>query len=173
MDELSPALTATGTRLADRFGERVVAEEPFRGQLTVRVAAGDLLEVLGFLRDDGQLAYRFLSDVTAVDLLEREPRFDLVYHLFSLATGARLTIKVGLAETQAAPSITGLWSGANFMEREVFDLFGIPFAGHPHLERILTPDGFTGHPLRRDYGIGDEPVQFDLPHRKRFSDAPI
>ena len=172
-DDLSAALLATRDKLAEKFGEQVTAEEPFRGQLTVIVPPAALLEVLAFLRDDPALAYAHLSDVTAVDRLPREPRFDLVYHLFSLQERARLVVKVPLAEGVAAPSITGLWSGANYMEREVYDMFGIPFSGHPHLERILTPEGFVGHPLRRDFPIGGEPVAFDIPHRKRFSDAPV
>ncbi len=170
-DTLSEALQRTREQLAARFGEQITFAEPFRGELTALVPLDAVTAVLTWLRDEPELAYRLLSDVTAVDRLPREPRFDLVYHVFSLSLGARLRVKAAVAEGQAAPTVTGVWSGANFMEREVYDLFGIPFAGHPNLARILTPEGFTGHPLRRDYALGNEPVDFDIPHRKRFSDA--
>jgi len=173
MDDLTSGLVATRDQLAARFGDRVTIAVPWRGELTVEVAPGDLLEVLTFLRDTPELAYRQLSDVTAVDRLPAEPRCAGGYHLLALATGSGLRLKTRGAEREAAPSVTGLWRGANFMEREVFDLFGIPFAGHPNLERILTPDNFTGHPLRKDFPLGDEPVALDIPHRKRFSDAAL
>ncbi len=173
MDDLTSGLVATRDQLAARYGDRVVFSDPHRGELTATVAAGDLLEVLAWLRDTPELGYRQLSDVTAVDRLPAEPRFEVVYHLLALATGSRLRLKIRVAEREAAPSVTGLWRGANYMEREVFDLFGIPFAGHPNLERILTPDDYSGHPLRRDFPLGSEPVAFDIPHRKRFSDAAI
>ncbi|MBI2298927.1 MAG: NADH-quinone oxidoreductase subunit C [Armatimonadetes bacterium] len=171
MGHLSPALEAAQERLAARFGERVEALPAFRGELTIVAQPADVLELLTFLRDDPELDYRLLADVTAVDRQPADPRFEVVYHLFSLSAGARLRIRVPVAETRPVPSVTGLWSGANFMEREVFDMFGIAFQGHPNLQRILTPDEFEGHPLRRDFPIGSIPVTFDIPHRKRFSDA--
>ena len=128
-------------------------------------------EVLGLLRDHADLAFSMLADVTAVDRLPREPRFDVVYHLHAFALPLRLRLKVPLALDQTIPSVTGLWSGANFSEREVFDLFGIVFEGHPNLERILLPDDYVGFPLRRDHPLGEIEVDFDLPHRKRFGHA--
>lgn len=170
MDELSPALAETRELLSARWAERIRFLEPFRGELTGVIAATDLHDALAHLRDE--LDYRHLSDITAVDWWPRAPRFEVVYHLFSLTRRARLRLKVPVAEGRSVPSATSLWSGANFMEREVFDIFGIPFSGHPNLQRILTPDDFEGHPLRRDFPIGDVPVDFDIPHRKRFADAP-
>ncbi|MCC7491687.1 MAG: NADH-quinone oxidoreductase subunit C [Fimbriimonadaceae bacterium] len=171
MDDLAPALTATLERLRGAFGEQLQPAAALPGNLTLEVPLDLLLPVVRFLRDSEDLAYRHLSDLTAVDRLPRQPRFDMVYHLLSLATAARLRLRVAVAEAVAVPSLTGLWKGANYLEREVFDMFGIPFSGHPNLERILTPDGFEGHPLRRDFSLGSEPVTFDIPHRKRFSDA--
>ncbi len=170
MDALSESLAQVQVALAARFGERVTWPAPFRGDLTVVCEPGTVVELLTALRAE-PLGFGLLSDVTAVDRLPAEPRFEVVYHLLALATGDRIRVKVRVGEHQAVPSITSLWCGANFMEREVFDMFGIPFSGHPNLERILTPDGFEGYPLRRDFPIGGEPVAFDLPHRKRFSDA--
>lgn len=170
MDSLSPALVGTREALTAQFGERLVFAPPHRGELSVEVAGDDLHEVLGWLRE--QLGYRMLVDLTAVDRLGTAvPRFAVCYLVFCLETSARLRLKVLVDEGEPVPSITPLWKGANFFEREVYDLFGIPFAGHPQLERILTPDGFEGHPLRKDFAIGDEPVTFDIPHRKRFQDA--
>lgn len=170
MDELCPALVGTREALAGTFGSKLTFLPPFRGELSVEVPPNLLRSVLAALRDD--LGYRMLTDITAVDRLGRAtPRFAVCYLVFCLETCARLRLKVLVDEGQAVPSITSLWRGAGFLEREVFDLMGIPFSGHPNLERILTPDDFVGHPLRKDFGIGDEPVAFDIPHRKRFQDA--
>jgi NADH-quinone oxidoreductase subunit C len=168
-DLLSAPLQAAADALTARFGERVTFSEPFRGQLTASVAAEDLLEVLGWLKTDGGFGH--LVDVTAADYLPASPRFAVVYHLFSLDPPRRLRLETWVDEGQSVPSATALWSGANFSEREVFDLFGIPFGGHPNLTRILLPDDYVGYPLRRDHALGDIPVEFDLPARKRFSHA--
>lgn len=170
-DALSEALSGVQAALAARFGESVTFGEPFRGQLSVVCATGDLLAVLGFLKTEPTLAFAQALDVTAVDHLERSPRFDVVYSLVSLTLGARLWVKVRVDAGQAVPSATGLYSGVNYGEREVYDMFGIPFAGHPNLIRLVLPDDFEGHPLRRDFPIGNIPVDFDLPYRKRFSHA--
>jgi NADH-quinone oxidoreductase subunit C len=161
-------VTPITDRLTARFGERVTVLEPFRGQLAVQLAPADLIEVLSWLR---AAEFKFLADVTAVDRLPAEPRFEVVYHLFGIDPPARLRVKVPVAEAQAVPTLTGLWSGANYSEREVFDLMGIPFSGHPHLTRILMPDDHEGHPLRKDVELGAVEIDFDLPHRKRFSHA--
>jgi len=170
MAELSETLAQVQAALAAQFGERVSFQEPFRGDLTAVCGPETILDLLAALRAE-PLGFGLLSDVTAVDRLPAVPRFEVVYHLLALATGARIRVKVKVGDAQPVPSITSLWSGANYMEREVFDMFGIPFSGHPNLERILTADGLEGHPLRRDFPIGGEPVAFDIPHRKRFSDA--
>jgi NADH-quinone oxidoreductase subunit C len=107
-----------------------------------------------FLRDDPELQYNFLIDLSAVDYPHRRPRFEVVYHFFSLPLRHRVRLKVPVEEAEpVVPSLIGLWKGADWFEREVWDMFGIRFDGHPDLRRILLYDGFVGHPLRKDYPI--------------------
>lgn len=123
----------------------------FAGQVSVRVELAQLLSVLEALAG---LGYKFLVDLTAVDWKDREEgRFDVVYWLHRHADSARLRVKVAVGEGAEVPSVIGLWPTANWMEREVFDMFGIYFANHPNLERILTWEGFSGHPLRKDFPV--------------------
>lgn len=123
----------------------------FAGQVSVKVELAQLLLVLAAL---ARLGYNFLVDLTAVDWKDREEgRFDVVYWLHRHADSARLRIKVAVKEGVEVPSVVGLWPAANWMEREVFDMFGIYFANHPNLERILTWEGFSGHPLRKDFPV--------------------
>lgn len=103
------------------------------------------------LKSHERLAFDLFMDVTAVDWLSRNPRFDVVYHLYSVKFNHRLRVKVKVAEEQAIPSAAGLWASADWMEREVYDLYGLKFSGHPNLRRILLYDEFRGHPLRKDY----------------------
>lgn len=121
-----------------------------------------IVEVCRFLRDDPQTRFNQLSSVTVVDLLPHHPRWEVVYHLLSLPRNARFRLKVELADSAdpETPSVCGVWSGANFYEREMFDLMGIRFAGHPDLRRILLPDDWQGHPLRYDHPLGGEEVGF-------------
>jgi len=133
----------------------------FRGEQVLRVPREDLLPVLQFLKEDPDFAFEMLVDLTAVDYLGYEgveTRFEVVYHLFSLKSRERVRIKVPVPENDpVVDSITPLWWGANWLEREVFDLFGIRFRGHPNLERLLLWEGFEGHPLRKDYPLREEP----------------
>jgi NADH-quinone oxidoreductase subunit C len=134
-----------------------------RGELNIYVQPKSLRDVCAFLRDDAELRYNFLSDVTCVDWYPSEPRFEVVYHLLVLPKPRagpvkgplrRLRLKVRLpGEDPAVESIVSLWPAANFPEREVFDLFGIRFEGHPYLRRILMPETWEGHPLRKDYPV--------------------
>ena len=122
------------------------------GDATAAVAADRLVETMRFLRDDSALAFDMLTDLCAVDYLPRSPRFEVVYHLYSVAKNHRLRVKVRVgAEAPSVPSVVSLWPSANWMEREVWDLYGIRFEGHPDLRRILLYDEFEGHPLRKDY----------------------
>jgi NADH-quinone oxidoreductase subunit C len=114
------------------------------------VAADRLLDVAVHLRDAG---FDFLNDLTAVDWPPRAERFDVVYGLTSIAHKQRVRVKVRAADGQALPSMTSLWPSANWLEREVFDMFGIRFEGHPNLRRILMPDEWQGHPQRKDYPL--------------------
>lgn len=131
---------------------------------TAYVDRASLVDVCLTLRDHASLQFAFLVEITAADYLPADPRFELVYHFaclgeaFSQPGGAapprRLRLKVRVSGSDAwAPTLTSLWPAANWLEREVFDLFGITFTGHPDLRRILTPDDWTGHPLRRDYPV--------------------
>jgi NADH-quinone oxidoreductase subunit C len=124
----------------------------FRGEVTIYVRPNWLITVCEFLRDDPGLAFKFLSDLTAVDHYPNEPRFEVVYHLLSLQTAVRLRLKVRTpGENPRVESLVPVYPSANAFEREVFDLFGIQFAGHPYLRRILLPEDWEGHPLRKDY----------------------
>jgi NADH-quinone oxidoreductase subunit C len=128
----------------------VLGEDESRGQVSVRVAADAILPVARFLRD--RCAYEALTDVTAVDWFDRDPRFDVIYHLLSLSKRSRLRIRAGLAEEPCRiASVTSVWPGADWSEREAFDFFGIVFDGHPDLRRILNTEDFEGWPLRKDF----------------------
>jgi NADH-quinone oxidoreductase subunit C len=130
----------------------IVGVERFRGELTVEVQSGAIRRVAEFLCRDEDLQFRYLADVTAVDRYPVEPRFEVNYHLYSLRLEHWLRIKARLSgENPTIESVTSIWPGANWHERETFDLFGIRFAGHPDLRRILMPEHWQGHPLRRDY----------------------
>ncbi len=124
----------------------------FRGELTLWIPAGRLRGVAEVLRDDPELSFKYLSDLTALDHFPLEPRFETVYHLYSIEHNRRLRLKVRLSgDNPGVDSMVPVWPGAIAFEREIFDLFGIQFAGHPYLVRILLPDDWEGHPLRKDY----------------------
>jgi NADH-quinone oxidoreductase subunit C len=124
----------------------------FRGELTISIDSRDLRRVCEFLREAPSLSFRFLSDLTAVDHYPIEPRFEMVYHLFSIENSSRLRLKTQVAGADPkVDSLVPVWPSANAFEREVFDLFGIRFEGHPDLRRILLPEDWEGHPLRKDY----------------------
>lgn len=124
----------------------------FVGETTVKVAPEHLVEVCRYLKD--QEGFTYLVDETAVDWKDRQPRFDVLLLLHSFSRGQeRLRLKVGVAEDASCPSVTCIWETANWMEREAFDMYGVRFDGHPDLRRILTWDGFQGHPLRKDFPI--------------------
>jgi NADH-quinone oxidoreductase subunit C len=125
-----------------------------RDEMTIYVARPYIREACALLRDHPQFPFSFLSDITCVDWYPSEPRFEVVYHLLSIAKKDRVRLKVRLDGSSAVvESITSVWSGANFFEREVFDLFGVRFTGHPYLRRILMPEDWEGHPLRKDYPV--------------------
>ena len=132
-------------------------------QDVAQLDASDLVEFAAAAREVG---FDFFVDLCAVDFLRRDPRFEVVVTVLSMAPPQRLRIKVPVpAAHPVVPSITGVYPGANFYERETYDLFGIEFEGHPDLTRILMPDDWEGHPLRKDYGVGSVPVQFKEAHK--------
>ncbi|HEY7616658.1 MAG TPA: NADH-quinone oxidoreductase subunit C, partial [Terriglobales bacterium] len=125
-----------------------------REELTIYVERSSLREACVLLRDDPNCPFNFLSDVTCVDWYPAEPRFEVVYHLLSIAKKERVRLKVRLSgDSPAVESVTSVWPAANFFEREVFDLFGVRFTAHPYLRRLLMPEDWEGHPLRKDYPV--------------------
>jgi NADH-quinone oxidoreductase subunit C len=125
-----------------------------RDEITIYVDRSALREVCALLRDDPACPFNFLSDVTCVDWYPSEPRFEVVYHLLSIPKKERVRLKVRLNSSgPTVDSLCSLWPGANFFEREVFDLFGVRFAGHPYLRRIMMPEDWEGYPLRKDYPV--------------------
>lgn len=149
--------------LTSAFPQAVEDIQEFRGEITVIVVADSIAEVCGYCRDTKGLEYNFLSDVAGVDYYPQEPRFAVSYHLYSMAHNRSLRLKVYLSgDDPELPSVTGVFPAANWSEREIYDLFGVVFTGHPDLRRILMPDGWDGHPLRKDYPLGYETVQFSF-----------
>jgi NADH-quinone oxidoreductase subunit C len=143
-------------RAKELLGAAVTSTHSYRGDDTLVVDPARIADVMKTLRDDAALTMAFLVDLTAVDYFGREPRFEVVYHLKSFKNGGRLRVKAPLADPEdgSNPSIdtvTPLWATANWMEREVWDLYGIKFRGHPDMRRILMYEEFVGHPLRKDY----------------------
>lgn len=143
-------------RLRARFGDAIGECITDRKQAIVVVTPPRLLDVCSYLRDEEK--FDFLTDLTAVDAYERQPRFDVILNLYSFAKNERLRLKA--PNDGACPSVTGVWSTANWLERECYDMFGIVFEGHPNLKRILLPDGWRGHPLRKDYDILKQDTQW-------------
>ena len=145
-------------RIQARFGARIVATSEFRGQFAVTIRPADLIEVATFLRDEPELDFNMLMDLGGVDYLDygddREWRYEIAYQFYSIARNHRIRIKVAVEdETVQVPTLHSLWRNANWMEREVFDQFGVVFSGHKNLRRILNHEDFVGHPLRKDYPI--------------------
>jgi NADH-quinone oxidoreductase subunit C len=131
-------------------------------ELTLSVEPGRILDVLRFLRDDPSCQFVSFIDISGVDYPQREKRFDVVYHLLSPRLNRRIRVKLATDEVSAVPSCVGIYPGALWFEREAYDLFGILFAGHPDMRRILTDYGFDGHPLRKDFPMtGFVEVRFD------------
>jgi NADH-quinone oxidoreductase subunit C len=138
-------------RYKARFGEAIREAWTDRKQAILVVARDNLVEIAIYSRDEEN--FDWLSDLTAVDWPKREKRFDVVLNMYSFAKNERLRVKVHASADERVPSVQGVWSTANWMEREVYDMFGIVFEGHPDLKRILLPEEWQGHPLRKDYDI--------------------
>jgi len=157
-----PWESAMVAKLKGQFGSGVEALT-YLGQNYLQVDRSLIPNILQILRDEEQFAY--CVDITAVHYLKRERQFDIIWILYSFARNERVRVKTQIAEGEHIPSAVSIWPTANWLEREVFDMFGIQFDGHPELKRILLPDGWKGHPLRKDYGIiqqDQEWVQINL-----------
>lgn len=137
-------------RIDEQLPGAILDRHAFRGDQTIVVAAERLLEVVDFIFGEG---FQMLLDITAMDGHQRDPRFDVVYHLLNLTSQERLRLKVRVGDRVAVPSLTSRFKSADWSEREVFDLFGIPFDGHPNLKRLLMWEDFPGHPLRKDFPL--------------------
>ncbi len=159
---MSEALNALSGHLAGKFGEKISHADLAYGELTVTVAPDDIVDVVSFLRDDPGCQFISIIDVCGADYPSRLMRFDVVYHLLSPKKNLRIRVKVMTDEETPVPSITGIFPGADWYERETYDLYGILFSGHPDLRRILTDYGFDGHPLRKDFPLtGFVEVRYD------------
>lgn len=159
---MSEALTQLAEHLTLKRPQAVIAAEVAFGELNVEVALSQLVQFIDFLKTDSSCRFSTLVDITAVDHPERPARFDVVYHFLSMYQNQRIRLKVAVREDEMVPSITPVHTAANWFEREVFDMFGILFSGHPDLRRILTDYGFRGYPLRKDFPTtGYTEVRYD------------
>jgi NADH-quinone oxidoreductase subunit C len=139
--------------LQKKFPGAIIEAVIFRNQPALIVAKDSVLAVGEFLKSEEGGAYNFLTDETAVDYPKREKRFEVILQLYSFQRNDRLRVKYNLGEGEKAPSVTSLWAAANWLEREVYDMFGVQYEGHPDLRRILLPEEWVGYPLRKDYDI--------------------
>ena len=160
-------------RLSHTFGEDCLSTHLWQGDVTLVVRREALVRILTYLRDHRDFFFKQLMDLCGVDYPERSDRFEVVYHLLSLKYNCRLRVKVAVGEGVAVPSVTSVYSCANWWEREAWDLFGIPFENHPDLRRLLTDYGFEGHPLRKDFPLtGYDEVRYDA-DQKRVAYEPV
>jgi len=159
---VSEALYDLSAYLRERLGAKVADATIAYGELTLTVEPAGIIDVLAFLRDDAQCQFVSFIDISGADYPARERRFDVLYHLLSPRQNLRIRVKVQTDEDTPVPSATAVYAGAEWFEREVFDLYGVLFSGHPELRRILTDYGFEGHPLRKDFPVtGFVEVRYD------------
>lgn len=148
-------------KLKGKFPASIQELKTFRGEVTVTLPKEDIYAICQFLSSDSELQFQFLTDLCGVDFFPETPRFEVVYLLYSMKNNLRLRLKAKVAQGESIPSVESIWKAANWLEREVYDLFGIPFENHPDLRRILLWDGYEGFPLRKDYPV--EGPDFDKP----------
>jgi NADH-quinone oxidoreductase subunit C len=164
MDEI---LERLGQTIKKGLGAAVLGCEVSRGELTVTVKADTIVKVATFLRDDPGCLFASFIDLTAIDWPGREQRFDVVYHLLSPRINQRVRVKAAIAENEPIASLIGVYRGADWFEREAYDLYGVLFTGHPDMRRLLTDYGFEGHPLRKDFPLtGFVEVRWDDEQRR-------
>ena len=160
--ELIDSLEEVGAAAELALGGKVLASSVVKGELALVVKREAIVDVMRFLRDDTKTQFASFIDACGVDFPERDQRFEVVYHLLSPRQNTRIRVKVNTDEVTPVPSITGIYPGANWFERECWDMYGILFTGHPDLRRILTDYGFEGHPQRRDFPLtGYSEVRYD------------
>ncbi|MCK6419120.1 MAG: NADH-quinone oxidoreductase subunit C [Alphaproteobacteria bacterium] len=146
-------LQRLGDYIAQALGKHVSSHQVAHGELVINIARGSIIPVLTFLRDDARCEFKILIDLLGADYPTRPERFDVVYHLLSLTHNQRIRIKLMAGEETPVPSVTGVFSNADWYEREVWDMYGVIFDNHPDLRRILTDYGFEGHPQRKDFPL--------------------
>jgi len=155
-------LDALGQTIVGALVDAAIDHKLAFNQLTVAVHAEKIVDVVRFLRDDAACRFVNLTDITAVDYPGREKRFDVIYHLLSPTLNTRIRLRAEAGEETQVPSIIGVFPGADWFEREAYDLYGVIFTGHPDMRRILTDYGFEGHPLRKDFPLtGFVEVRYD------------
>jgi NADH-quinone oxidoreductase subunit C len=170
---MDDTLDSLGRTVVDALAPAVTGYAVTHHQLTVSIEARDVVPVMRFLRDDPRCLFWSIIDVTAVDWPGRERRFDVVYHLLSPRHNVRIRVKAQTDEATPVPSIIEVFPGADWFERETYDLYGIAFTGHPDMRRLLTDYGFDGHPLRKDFPLtGFVEVRYD-DEAKRVVYAPV
>ena len=147
------ALKDLAGHLDTTLGDYIQSSKIVHGELTLEIRAESVERVIKFLRDDSTCRFEMLIDICGVDYPQRDPRFDVVYHLLSVSNNMRIRVKVGVEEEGSILSVSALYSTAGWFERELWDLFGIYVTGHPDLRRLLTDYGFEGHPLRKDFPL--------------------
>jgi NADH-quinone oxidoreductase subunit C len=159
---MGEGLQQLGEKLRGAFPNAITGTHIAQGELTLEVVRGDILPVLGHLRDAPDCQFQTLIDICGVDYPDRVERFDVVYHLLSMRKNMRIRLKIATDEKTPVPSASKLWPCADWFEREAFDMYGILFDGHPDLRRLLTDYGFQGHPLRKEFPLtGFVEVRYD------------
>jgi NADH-quinone oxidoreductase subunit C len=159
---MAETLQELGEHIAAKLGSAITGTTVAFGELTIEAEAAEIVQVLTFLRDDAECGFVCFTDICGADYPEREKRFDVVYHLLAPYKNRRIRVKVQTDEETPVPTAIPVFPAANWFERETYDLFGVLFAGHPDLRRILTDYGFSGHPLRKDFPMtGLVEVRYD------------
>jgi NADH-quinone oxidoreductase subunit C len=160
---MSEQVMGLANKLKAQFPDAVAEIEEFRGDVTVTVERKEIAKVCQFCHDSEGFEFNLLSDLCGIDYYPNTPRFGVSYVLYSLPCNHTLRLKITVPEDDPlVPTVTGVWPGSNWQEREVYDMFGLTFEGHPDMRRVLMPFDWTGHPLRKDYPLGYEEVQFSF-----------
>lgn len=162
--------SSAATRIANQFPSAISSENEFRGETTLKLGAAAIREVCQFAKES--LGFDYLVDISSVDHFGEEPRFEIVYELYSMEQGVHLRLKIPVSEDSCeAPTVTDIWPTANWHEREIYDMMGIRFTGHPDLRRILMWEGYPYHPLRKDFPLEGKPS--DVPGLAFSEVAPL
>lgn len=139
--------------IKEKYGVSILDSFVFRDEATHIIKKDSLIEICGFLKNNSELQFNFLTDIVAVDYFPIKPRFEIIYHLYSIPQKHRLRLKVKAVDGETIPSVTSIWKTADWAEREAYDMFGIIFEGHTNLKRIYMPEDWDGFPLRKDYPL--------------------